>query len=124
MYTKKEIADSVIKFINNDLMGDITDSHSKFVLCIAKKSLHNNPDVLDKFMSNALVESVVKEDNGMYDIEPLAKVLKNVLTEYESYTINIPSIPVLAPKGSSIKITAEDIDKMLMYLHGDTAVSS
>lgn len=120
MYTKKEIADSIVKFIANDLMADIDDSHLKFVLCIAKKSLHNNPDVLNTFMNNSLVASVVTEENGCYDIEPLARVMKNVLNEYESYSINIPAIPMFAPKASTIKITAEDVDKVLAYLHGET----
>lgn len=121
MHTKKEIADSLAKFINNDLMTEIDDSHAKFVLCLAKKALHGNPDVLDTFMSNPLVLSVVAEEGDSYDIDTLAKILKNVLAEYESYTVNIPSIPMFAPKSNTIRITAEDIDKVLMYLHGETA---
>lgn len=120
MYTKKEIADSLVKFINNDLMAEINDSHLKFVLCMAKKSLHNNPNILDSFMSNPLVSSVVTEEGDAYDIDVLAKILKNVLNEYESYTIHIPSVPMFAPKTGSIKITAEDVDKLLMYMQPET----
>lgn len=120
MYTKKEIADSLVKFISNDLMADISDSHLKFVLCMAKKSLHDNPDILDAFMSNPLVSSVVTEENDCYDIDVLAKILKNVLNEYESYTIHIPSVPMFAPKAGSIRITAEDVDKLLVYMHPET----
>ena len=120
MYTKKEIAESLIKFINNDLMADINDSHLKFVLSMAKRTLHNNTDVIDSFMSNPLVSSVVTEESESYDIEPLAKVMKNVLNEYESYPINIPSIPMFAPRAGVIKITADDVDKILAYLKPET----
>lgn len=119
MYTKKEIADSVVKFISNDVLPDIDDSHQKFVLSIAKKSLHNNPDVIDSFLDNPIVSSVIAEENDCYDVEPFARALKGVLSETESYSISIPSIPMFAPKDSFIKIRAEDIDKMLSYLKGE-----
>ena len=52
MYTKKEIADSISKFISNDLMNDVDDKHLKFTLCMAKKALHENPDILDGFLQS------------------------------------------------------------------------
>ena len=120
MYTKKEIADSVIKFINNDLLGDIDDKHLKFTLCMAKKALHENPDVLDSFLDSPIVSSVIKEEDGMYDVDVFARTMKNVLSEYESYTIHIPKIPMFAPKENVIKITAADVDKIVSYLKAET----
>lgn len=120
MYTKKEIADSLVKFINNDLMADITDSHLKFVLCMAKKSLKSNPDLLDSFMDNSLVASIVPKENDDYDLDHLTKVLKSVLSEYGTYAVTIPAVPIFAPKSSMIKITAEDVDKIIAYLSEKT----
>ena len=83
MYTKKQIADALIKFINNDLMNDIDDKHLKFSLSMSKKALKENPSVLDHFMKSPLVSSVIKESDGMYDVDVFAKTLKNVLSEYD-----------------------------------------
>ena len=116
MYTKKEIADAVVKFINTDLMGDIDDKHLKFVLCMGKKALHENPNLLDGFLKSPIVSSVIKEEEGMYDIDLFARTMKNVLSEYDSYTIQIPNIPMFAPKDSVLKITASDVDKILSYM--------
>ena len=116
MYTKKEIADAVVKFINNDLMGEIADKHLKFTLCMAKKALHENPDLLDSFLHSAIVGSVIKQEEGMYDIDVFARTMKNVLSEYDSYAIQIPKIPMFAPKDNVLKITASDVDKILSYL--------
>ena len=78
MYTKKEIADSIVKFITNDLMSDVDDGHKKFALCMAKRTLMNNPDVIDSFMDNPMISSVIQMDGNEYDIESFAKILKNV----------------------------------------------
>ena len=116
MYTKKEIADAVVKFINTDLMGDIDDRHLKFTLCMAKKALHENPDLMDVFLKSPIVATVVKEHDGEYDVDVFARTLKNLLNEYESYSITVPHIPMFAPESYKIKITASDVDKIMSYL--------
>ena len=119
MYSKKEMADAICKFINTDLISEIDDRHLKFTLCMARKALHENPDILDGFLESPIVSSVIKEQDGMYDIDMFAKTMKNVLSEYDSYTITIPKIPMFAPKDSVIKITASDIDKLLSYIRNE-----
>ena len=116
MYSKKELADAIVKFISNDLMSDIDDRHLKFSLCMAKKALHENPDLLDGFLDSPIVSSVIKEQEGMYDVDLFAKTMKNVLSEYDSYSIMIPKIPMFSPKDNILKITSADVDKILSYL--------
>ena len=116
MYTKKQIADAIVKFIANDLMGDIDDKHLKFTLCMAKKALHENPDLLDGFLHSPIVGSVIKQEEGMYDVDVFARTMKNVLSEYDSYTNHIPKIPMFAPKDCIIKIDSADIDKIVSYI--------
>lgn len=119
MYTKKQIADALAKFIHNDIINDIDDRHLKFSLTMAKKALRENPDLLDNFLASPIVSSVVKEQDGMYDVDVFAKTLKSVLNEYESYPVIIPKIPVFAPKDSVLKITCADVDKIISYLATD-----
>ena len=123
MYTKKQLADGLVKFIANDLMTDedvINNKHLKFSLCMAKKALHTNPDVIDSFLDSPIVASIIQREGDAYDIDMFVKTMKNVLSEYDSYTIAIPKIPMFAPKDSMIKITAEDVDKILMYMKPET----
>lgn len=119
MYSKKQIADALCKFIHNDLISDIDDKHLKFSLTMAKKALRENPDLLDHFLTSPIVSSVVKEQDGMYDVDMFAKTLKNVLNEYESYSIMIPKIPMFAPKDCMVKITSADVDKIISYLSSE-----
>lgn len=124
MYTKKEIADAVVKFITNDLMADIDDKHLKFTLCMAKKALHDEPDLVDHFFESPLVASVVKSDGDEYDIDSLTRTMRNVLSGYDSYPIMIPRIPMFAPKDNIVRITAADIDKILGYLPHEEQVTT
>ena len=116
MYSKKEIADAVAKFITNDLMNDIDDKHLKFTLCMAKKALKENPDLLDGFLHSPIVGSVIRQEEGMYDVDMFARTMKNVLSEYDSYAIQIPRIPMFAPQDNVLKITASDVDKIISYM--------
>ncbi len=122
MFSKREIADSIVKFISNDLLCDITSGQLKFVLCVAKKALHENPDILDGFLDSPIVANVIHEQDGEYDLDIFIKTLKNVLTEYETYSVVIPAIPMFAPKENVIRITANDIDKIMQYLNKDASV--
>lgn len=124
MYTKKEIADAVVKFITNDLMADIDDKHLKFTLCMAKKALHDEPNLVDHFFESPLVASVVKSDGDEYDIDSLTRTMRNVLSGYDSYPIMIPRIPMFAPKDNIVRITAADIDKILGYLPHEEQVTT
>ena len=125
MYTKKQIADGIVKFINNDLMTSedvMNNKHLRFSLCMAKKALHMNPDVLDSFMESPIVSSVIQREGEEYDIDMFVKTMKNVLIEYDSYSIMIPKIPMFAPKESVLKITGQDVDKLVSYIKPDVVV--
>ena len=115
MYTKKELAEGIGKFINNDLIPSVDNERLRFVLCICKKAMYENPDMLDAFFESPLIASVTKngEDEDMYDISVLAKSMKSVLSEYESYPIVIPKIPIFAPDRNVVRITSADIDKII-----------
>ena len=115
MYTKKQIADALAKFIQMDLVESGIDSHSRFSLCMAKKALRENPDLLDHFFDSPIVASVIKEEGDMYDLDVLIKTIKGVFAD-DSYSITLPKIPMFAPKDCIIKIDSADIDKIVSYI--------
>ena len=117
MYTKRKLAEGIVKFMNNDLIPAVDNERLKFVLCVCKKALYENPAILDTFFDNPIVSGISKcEEEDCYDISVLAKAMKSVLSEYESYPVVIPNIPVFAPDKNVIRVTGEDIDKLMSYL--------
>lgn len=117
MVTKKILADSLAKFIENDLILGIDDKQLKFVLCMMKNTLKDSPSILDSFLDNPVISTVVIEEEGSYDVSDLISAMKSVIAEMNSYPIVIPKIPVLLPDERIIKINANDIDKIIHYIN-------
>ena len=119
MVPKKKLVHAVVKFIENDLIPYVGDRNTKFVLAMAKDSLKENIDLADTFFESPMVSTLVKEEDGEYDISQLSMIMKNVLSEYESFPVTIPKIPLFSPTEKVLKITAEDIEKLLKYVQTD-----
>ena len=116
MTNKKQLVNGVVKFIESDLIPNIGDRNMKFVLAMAKDSLKENPDLADSFLRSPMVSSLVAEEDGEYDLTHLSTILRTVLSEYQSYPITIPKIPLFSPVEKTLKISADDVDKLMKYI--------
>lgn len=114
--TKNQLVNGVVKFIETDLIPDIGDRNMKFVLSMAKDSLKENPDLADSFLNSPMVSTLIGETEGEYNITQFSTILKEVLSEYSSYPVTIPKIPLFSPVEKTLKVTAEDIDKLVSYM--------
>ncbi len=116
MISKDQLINGVVKFIGVDLIPQVGDRNTKFVLAMAKDSLKQDPDIADDFLNSPMVSSLIREDDGMYDITNFSSILKSVLSEYQSFPVTIPKIPLFSPVEKVLKITAEDVDKLMSYM--------
>lgn len=116
MISKKQLINGVVKFIETELIPQIGDRNTKFVLSMAKDSLREDNDLADSFLHSPMVSTLVKEENGEYDVSHFSTILKNVLSEYQSFPVTIPKIPLFSPTEKVLKITAEDVDKLMKYI--------
>lgn len=119
MISKKKLVNGVVKFIENDLIPYVGDRNTKFVLAMAKDSLKENNELADSFLESPMVSTLVTEEDGEYDISHLSSIMKSVLSEYESFPVTIPKIPLFSPSEKVLKITAEDIEKLLKYIQSE-----
>lgn len=120
MISKKQLVNGVIKFIENDLIPNVGDRNTKFVLAMAKDSLKENHDLADVFLESPMVSTLVSEVDGEYDISNFSTILKTVLSEYQTFPVTIPKIPLFSPVEKVIKISAEDVDKLMKYVMPET----
>jgi len=116
MISKEQLVNAVVKFIAADLIPQVGDRNTKFVLAMAKDSLKGNSDLADDFLHSPMVSSLIKEEDGMVDISNFSSILKSVLSEYQSFPVTIPKIPLFSPTEKVLKITAEDVDKLMKYV--------
>ena len=119
--TKKQLVNGVVRFIETDLIPQIGDRNTKFVLAMAKDSLREDGDIADEFFRSPMVSSLVKEHDGEYDLTRLSSILRGVLSEYQSFPVTIPKIPLFSPTEKVLKITAEDVDRLMKYIMPDTS---
>ena len=113
---KKQLVTGVVKFIENDLIPNIGDRNMKFVLAMAKDSLKENCDLADSFLRSPMVSSLVNEEDGDYDLTHLSSIMKSVLSEYQSFPVTIPKIPLFSPTEKTLKISVDDVDKLMKYI--------
>lgn len=123
MVSRKLIVNAVSKFITTDLIQGIDDTQVKFALSLVKQNLIDNPSVIDNIFENTFISSVIHEENGMYDIDDFVMILKKVLSEYDSYPITIPKIPLILPSEKTIRIEINDIDKIMSYINSESSTT-
>lgn len=123
MVSRKLIVNAVSKFITTDLIQGIDDTQVKFALSLVKQNLIDNPSVIDNIFENTFISSVIHEENGMYDIDDFVMILKKVLSEYDSYPITIPKIPLILQSEKTIRIEINDIDKIMSYINSESSTT-
>ena len=55
MISKEQLVNAVVKFIAADLIPQVGDRNTKFVLAMAKDSLKENGDLADDFLHSPMV---------------------------------------------------------------------
>ena len=113
--SRKQIADGVSAFIDNCLMPSASDGQMRLVLVMAKDSVRKG-DALENFLENPMIETVITEDNDMYDISRFVQVMKNVYEDSDYIPITIPSIPLISPQERILKITEPHFDRLVHYI--------
>lgn len=119
MVTKKQIVNAVVKFVENDMMKSAGSGSSKFLAVLGKNALKKNPAIIDNVLENPLVKEVIAEDNGMYDIDSAAEMLKKTMEEAGALPLQLPKIPLVLPEGDEIRLDRTDIDRLLSYMQED-----
>ena len=116
--SKKQIADGVSTFIDNCLIPS-ADGQTKLVLTMVKDGIRKG-DALDSFLDNPMIETVITEDNNMYDVSRFIQVMKDVYEDCDYYPITIPSVPLISPQERIVKITEAHFDKLVHYIIPET----
>ena len=116
MVTRNQIVNGVVKFIEDDMMKANGSGTSKFIIGLGKNAIKKNPAIIDEMLKNPIIHAIMPETDGKYDIEPVAVMLKETMSENGSLPLKLPKIPLLLPDGDEIRLNSSDVDKIISYI--------
>ena len=122
--SKKRIVDGVARFIDDTLIPQIYDGQTRFVLSMIKDTMKKRPDMVDAFLDNPIISSLIIEDDGMYEVGHFVDTMRGILEDCECYPITIPKVPLMSPEAKIIKINASDFESLINFIRGEEPVSS
>ena len=117
MFTRNQIANGMVKFIENDMSTAAGNGTSKFIVSLSKNALKKNPAIIDEALKNPLIHAVLPSSGGKYDIAPMTTMLKETMAETGTLPLKLPKIPLLLPEGDEIRLNSTDIDKIASYIN-------
>ena len=115
--SKKQIAQSLVKFLEEYLNQTSMDKQTKLILYMAKDSIKNDINVLDSFLDNPLIKTVIMQDDDMYDVTPFITSMRNIISEYGMYSLFIPKVPLLTTEEKCVKLSSSDMDILIKMIN-------
>lgn len=118
--TKQQIIKGVIEFAKKDILDTIMDKPLQIILATGITALETNPSLADSIFENPMVSTILKEQNGQYDIDDIFAIIETTLNEYGDFPIIIPKIKFITPCDKELRFSANDIKRLKTYIGGNS----
>ena len=116
--SKQQMVNGLTKYVKEEVINKITDKPLKIVIAIGITALETNPSLADPILTNDIVSSLLREDDGTYDIDTAFDVIKKTLDEYGDFPVTIPAIKFVSPEEKTLTFSGKDIKKIKDYIGG------
>lgn len=121
MVTKKELLTGVIRYVKNEVIPHVSDRGLKMVLSAVLYAVDAKPDILDPFLNNTIVSTILQSENGMYDTTVIFDVLGNLVKEYGGIPIVIPPVKFITATETMLTFKEGDIEELKKYVEKSSA---
>ena len=121
MVTKKELLTGVIRYVKNEVIPHVSDRSLKMVLSAVLYAVDAKPDILDPFLNNTIVSTILQSENGMYDTTVIFDVLGNLAKEYGGIPIVIPPVKFITATETMLTFKEGDIEELKKYVEKSSA---
>ena len=119
--TKDQIVNGVVTFIETEVIPQISDRSTQFVMGVAVNAVKANKKLVDSIFANQLVKIVLDESaDGTYELDNLLVSINDSIRQYGPVPVEIPSIPLISPAGSTLKFSESDIAEMKRRIERST----
>lgn len=117
MVTKKELLRALVAYIKTEVVPHIEDKPTRMVMSAALYAVNAKPAIIDPFLNNPLVASVLQGESGLYDTETIFKVLNDLVEEYGGIPVTIPPIKFITSTENTLTFRSGDIEKLEEYVN-------
>ena len=114
--TKSEIINGVVKFAKNEVIDKIPDKALKMIIATGVSVIEINPEVADNFFNNPMVSTILKEEDGKYNLDKTFEIVEKTLTDYGDFPVKIPPIKFLSPNEKELTFSLVDVSKLKEYI--------
>ena len=114
--TKSEIINGVVKFAKNEVIDKIPDKALKMIIATGVSVVEINPEVADNFFNNPMVSTILKEEDGKYNLDKTFEIVEKTLTDYGDFPVKIPPIKFLSPNEKELTFSLLDVSKLKEYI--------
>lgn len=115
--TKQQIAKGVARFIQEDMIPQITDGGMQLLMGVAAGAIDTRPQMLDKILDNEMLSAVAKSGEN-YDLGLLQKVAVSAVEKYGKLSITIPGIKFISPDEKVLQFGSDDIRRLIERIEG------
>lgn len=116
--SKQQIIKGVTEYAKKELIDKIDDKSLKRVIGLSISVLTVKPQIVNEYLENGVVSSLISTENGKIDLDLIFSVLIENVREYGAFEFVIPSIPLLSKYEFTLKFTDNDIKKLKTYIEG------
>lgn len=117
MFSKNQIVNGLIKYVELEVISKVEDKALQIVLAIGITALRRNQDLIDAVLKNPFINYLVKEtDEGKYDLDEVFDIIGETLKTYGKLPVTIPAIKFISPTEKTLKFSTEDIAKLKSFM--------
>lgn len=122
--TKQQIINGVVKYAKNEIINKIIDKPLKMIIATCVSMMEVNPSVADVVFNNPMVSAILREKDGMYDIDGVIEIIEKTMNEYGDFPVKIPAIKFVSPSEKELTFAVSDVKKLREYIIGVTESGS
>ena len=118
--TKSQIVRGVTDYIRDEILPKMEGSKALQIFgSVAVGAAAASGKTADALFKNEMVLSLLDDDgSGTYDISGLANAMRKAIETYGALPVQIPPIPLIAPREITLRLDASDVDAMRRMIEG------
>ena len=121
--SKTQIVQGVSDYVKSNILPQLGGARSmQIIVSIGANVLAANHKLVDAMLGNQIVSALLDDDgSGTYDISGLADAMRKAIETYGALPVQIPPIPLIAPREITLRLDASDVDAMRSLIEGTVA---